>query len=157
MIRKMFILAICFTTSNLPWFMDLRFQVLMQYCSLQRQTLTISHIRTTERHSRFGSATAFFLELVTTALHSCPGACWAPFDGGAHLPVSCFFCLTLFVGFLRQEYWSGVPSPPPVDCVLSEVFTVTRLSWVALHNMADSFIELHKPLYCNKAMIHDGI
>ena len=33
----MFILAIsCLTVSNLPWLMDLTFQVPMQYCSLQR-------------------------------------------------------------------------------------------------------------------------
>ena len=33
---SMFTLAIsCLTTSNLPWFMDLTFQVPMQYCSLQ--------------------------------------------------------------------------------------------------------------------------
>ena len=36
----MFTFAIsCLTTSNLPWFMDLTFQVPMQYCSLQYQTL----------------------------------------------------------------------------------------------------------------------
>ena len=36
----MFTLAIsCLTTSNLPWFMDLTFQVPMQYCSLQHWTL----------------------------------------------------------------------------------------------------------------------
>ena len=29
----------CVTTSNLPWFMDLTFQVPMQYCSLQHWTL----------------------------------------------------------------------------------------------------------------------
>ena len=35
-----FILAIsCLTTSNLPWFMDLTFQVPMQYFSLQHWTL----------------------------------------------------------------------------------------------------------------------
>ena len=28
----------CLTTSNLPWFMDLTFQIPMQYCSLQHQT-----------------------------------------------------------------------------------------------------------------------
>ena len=36
---SMFTLAIsCLTTSNLPWFMDLTFQVPMQYCSLQQWT-----------------------------------------------------------------------------------------------------------------------
>ena len=29
----------CLTTSNLPWFANLTFQVLVQYCSLQHQTL----------------------------------------------------------------------------------------------------------------------
>ena len=37
---SVFTLAIsCLTTSSLPWFMDLTFQVPMQYCSLQHQTL----------------------------------------------------------------------------------------------------------------------
>ena len=37
---SMFTLAIyCLTTSNLPWFMYLTFQVPMQYCFLQHQTL----------------------------------------------------------------------------------------------------------------------
>ena len=61
----------------------------------------------------------------------------------------------LFVGFLRQEYWSGLPLPPPVEHVLSELFTMTHPSWVALHGMADSFIELPKPVYHNKAVIHE--
>ena len=34
----------CLTTSNLPWFMDLTFQVPMQYCSLQHQTLLPSPV-----------------------------------------------------------------------------------------------------------------
>ena len=36
--------------------------------------------------------------------------------------------------------------PPPGDHILSELFTVTRLSWVTLHGIIHSFIELHKPL-----------
>ena len=32
----------CLTTSNLPWFIDLTFQVPMQYCSLQHRTLLLS-------------------------------------------------------------------------------------------------------------------
>ena len=39
---SMFILATsCLTTSNLPWFMDLTFQVPMQYCPLQHWTLLL--------------------------------------------------------------------------------------------------------------------
>ena len=33
---------------------------------------------------------------------------------------------------------------------------MTRPSWVALHGMAHSFIELHKPLCHDKAVIHKG-
>ena len=52
------------------------------------------------------------------------------------------------MGFSRQEYWSGMPSPSPVDHILSELSTMTRPSWVALHGMAHSFIEL------DKAVVH---
>ena len=48
------------------------------------------------------------------------------------------------MGFSQQEYWSGLPFPSPVDHVLSELSTMTCLSWVALHGMAYSFIELNK-------------
>ena len=60
------------------------------------------------------------------------------------------------MGFLRQEYWSGLPFSPPVDRVFSELFSVTRPSWVALHIMAHSFIELHKLLLHDKVVIHEG-
>ena len=69
-------------------------------------------------------------------------------------PSFCLFILSL--GLSRKEYWNGLPFPSPVDHVLSEFFTVTHLSWVALHSVTHSFIELHKPLYHNKAMIHEG-
>ena len=63
------------------------------------------------------------------------------------------FCLIiLFMGFSQQEYWNSLPFPPPVDHVLSELSTMTCMSWVALHGMAHSFIELRKPLRHNKAM-----
>ena len=42
---SMFTLTISYlTTSNLPWFMDLTFQVPMHYCSLQHQTLLLSPV-----------------------------------------------------------------------------------------------------------------
>ena len=52
------------------------------------------------------------------------------------------------MGFPRQEYQSGLPFSSPVDHVLSELSTMTCLSWVALHDMARSFIEL------DKAVVH---
>ena len=60
----------------------------------------------------------------------------------------CFCLFILFMGFSRQEYWSGLPVPSPVDHVLSELSTMTRPSWVAPHGMADSFTEL------DKAVVH---
>ena len=38
--------------------------------------------------------------------------------------------------------WFAIP--PPLDHVLSELSTMTCPSWVALHGMAHSFIELDK-------------
>ena len=43
---------------------------------------------------------------------------------------------------------TGLPVPPPVDHILSELSTMTHLSWVALHSMAHNFIEL------DKAVVH---
>ena len=46
------------------------------------------------------------------------------------------FCLfILFMGISWQEYWNGLLFPPPVGHVLSELFTLTHLSWVTLHGM----------------------
>ena len=49
---------------------------------------------------------------------------------------------------LKARILSGLPFPLPVDHVLSELSTMTRLSWVALHGKAHSFIEL------DKAVVH---
>ena len=47
------------------------------------------------------------------------------------------FCIfILFMGFSRQEYWSGLPLPSPVDHILPELSIMTRPSWVALHVMS---------------------
>ena len=67
--------------------------------------------------------------------------------------MACLFIL--FMGFSRQEYWSGLPFPP-VDHVLSALFTTTCLSWVVLHSVVHSFMEPCKPLRHDKAVIHEG-
>ena len=142
----MLILALaisCLTTSNLPWFMDLPFQVPMQYCSLQHLTLPLSPVSsTTVCCFCFGSIPSFFLELF---LHWFPVAYWASTDMGSSSFSVLSFCLfILFMGFSRQKYWSGFPFASPVDHILSELSTMTHLSWVALYSMAHSFIELDK-------------
>ena len=55
-----------------------------------------------------------------------------------------FLPCILFMGFSSQEYWSGLPLPSPVDHILSELSTMTRPSWLALHGMAHSCIDLDK-------------
>ena len=133
----------CLTSSNLPWFMDLTFQVPVQYCSLQHWTLLLSPgTFTTGCCFRFGSIPSFFLELF---LYWSPVAYWAPTNlGSSSFSVLSFCLFTLFMGFSRQEYWRGLPFPSPVDHILSELSPMTLPSWVALHSMAHSFIELDK-------------
>ena len=130
----MFTLAIsCLTTSNLP-----RFQAPMYYHSLQHQTLPSAPDTSTPGHYFcFYSASSFFLELF---LCSSPVA----YLGGSSSGVISFCLFILFMGFSKQEYWSNLPFPSPVDHVLSELSTMTCPSWVALHVMAHSFIELDK-------------
>ena len=145
---SMFTLAIsCLTTSNLPWFMDLTFQVPVQYCSLQHRTLLPSPVTSTPGCCFcFGSIPSFFLELF---LHWSPVAYWAPTDlGSSSFSVLTFCLFILFMGFLRQEHWSGLPVPSPVDHILSGPSTMTHPTWVALCTVAHGFIGL------DKAVVH---
>ena len=94
----------------------------------------------------FVPVSSFFLDLF---LHWSPIAYWVPTDlGSSSFSVISFCLFILFMGFSGHEYWSGLPFPSPVDHVLSELSTMTRPSWVALHSMAHSFIEL------DKAVVH---
>ena len=93
----------------------------------------------------FGSSCSFFLKLF---LHWSRVAYWAPPDLGS----SSFQC-PIFLPFhtvhgVLKAILKGLPFPSPVDHIFSELSTMTRLSWVALHGMAHSFIEL------DKAVVH---
>ena len=125
----------CLTTSNLPSFMDLTFQVPMQYFSLQHQTLLLSPVTSTAGYCFcFGSLSSFFLELF---LYCSPVAYWAPtYLGSSSFSILSFCLLILFMGFSRQEYWSCLPVPSPVDHILSYPSTMTHPSCVAPHGMA---------------------
>ena len=98
----------CLTTSNLPWFMDLTFQVPMQYYSLQHWISLPSPVTSTTGYcSCFGSLSSFFLELF---LHWSPVAYWAHTNlGSSSFSVLSSWLFILFMGFSRQEYWSGFP------------------------------------------------
>ena len=117
------------TTSNLPWCMNLTLQVPMQYCSLQHRTLLLSPVTSTAGHCFcFGSIPSFFLELFP---HWSPVSYWAPTDLVSSSFSLLSFCLFIrFMGFSRQEYWSGLPFPSPVDHILSNLSTMTQPSWV---------------------------
>ena len=132
----------CLTTSNLPWFMDLTFRVPKQYCSLLHWTLLPLPVTST-MGIVFTLAPSLhsFWSYFSTLLRSILGTYW---PGSTSFSIVSFFLFILFMGFSRQKYWSGLPFPSSVDHVLSELFTVTRPSWVALHSMAHGFIELAK-------------
>ena len=137
----MFTLAFsCLTTSNLPWFTDLTFQVPMQYCSLQHQPLHPSPVTsTTGCCFCFGSVSSFFLELF---LHWSP--VWAPTDLGISSSVSYLFAFSYCSWSSPGKNTEVSLFPSPVGHVLSKLSTMTHPSWVALHNMAQSFIELDR-------------
>lgn len=144
----MFTLAIsCLTTSNLPWFMDLTFQVPMQYCSLQHRTSLLPPVTiTTQCCLCLGFVSSFFLELF---LHCSPVAYSTPTDlGSSFFSVIAFCFFLLFMVLSRQDYWSGLPFPSPVDYISSDLSFMPRPSWISLPSMAHSFIEL------DKAVVH---
>ena len=88
--------------------MDITFQVPMQYCSLRYWTLFPYHVAsTTGCCFCFAPISSFFLELF---LHSSLVAYGAPADlGSSSFRVLSFCLFIIFVGFTRQEYWSGLP------------------------------------------------
>ena len=106
---SMFTLAIsCLITFNLPWFMDIIFQVPMQYCSLQHWNLLPSPVTyTTECCFCFGSVSSFLLELFfysSLIVYQAPADLWS-----SSFSVLSFCLFILFMGFARHEYWSGFP------------------------------------------------
>ena len=145
-----FTLAIsCMTTSNLPWFMDLTFQVPMQYCSLQHQTLLLSSVTSTAGYCFcFGSIPSFFLELF---LHSSPIAYWAPTDLGSSSFSILSFCLSYcsWGSQARLLKWFAITFPYGAQwttfCQTSPPWP-THLGWP--HTAWLSFIEL------DKAVVH---
>ena len=68
---------------------------------------------------------------------------------GVHLSVS-YLCAFSYCSRDSQGKNTEVvlPFPSLVDHILSELSTMTHLSWVALHGMANSFTEL------DKAVVH---
>ena len=127
---SMFTLATCcLTTFNLTWFINLTFQVPMQYCSLQHWTLLLSPApSTTGCCFCFSSIPSFFLELF---LHWSPVAYWAPYQ-----PEEFIFQCPIFLPFhtvhgvlkARTLKWFAIPfSSGPCSVRLHH-----GLTWVSL-------------------------
>ena len=141
---SMFTLAIsCWTTSNLAWFHGPKtFQVPIQYCFIASEFTSItSHIHNWVLFLLW--LCLFILSGIISSLFSV--AYWTSTDlGSLSFSVLSFCLFILFTGFSRQEYGSGLPFPFPVDHIFSELSTMSRPFWLALHVMAHSFIELNK-------------
>ena len=125
----MFTLSVsCLITSNLPWLMDLMFQVPMQYCFLQPWALLPLPVTSTTGHCfHFDSA---FSSLLKLFLHSSPVAYWTPTDlGNSSFSIMSFCLFILFMGFSRQDYWSGLPFPSLMVPSQWTTFCQNSLPW----------------------------
>ena len=112
---------------------------------LQHQTLLLSPVTsTTGCCFCLGTIPSFFL--ISPLISSIILGTYWPGEFIFQCPI--FLHFQTIHGFSKQEYWSGLPFPSPVDHILSELCTMTRPSWVAPHGMAHSFIEL------GKAVVH---
>ena len=157
----MFTLAVsCLITSSLSWFIDRIFQVPIVLHSIG---LYFHHKTHPQQRaiSALGPPLQLSLKLLVIVLCSSPVAYWTHSDlevgvGLVFKPFAFFLPFILYTGFSRHKYWSELPFPPPVDYILSELFTRPRPSYVALRCMDHSFTELWKPLCHDKAMIHEG-
>ena len=142
----------CLTTFNLPWFMDLTFQVPRQYCSLQHWTLLLSPITSTTGLFLLWLHLFILSGVISPLISSSILGIYQPGEFISQCPL--FLPFNTVHGVLKarilntEEYWSVLPFPSPVDHISSELSTMTHPSWVALHGMLHSFTEL------SKAVVH---
>ena len=125
---------------------------------LQHQTLlSPPDTSITECCFDFGPGALFFLELLVIAFRFSPVAYWTPSELEDSLLVSYLFAFSYCS-------WGSPVKNIVVGChfflqwttVLSELFIMIHLSWVALHIMAHNFTELYKSLHHNKAVMHQS-
>ena len=137
----MFTLAIsCLTTSNLPWFMDLTFQVPVQCCSLLNFTSIMSHIHNWALFLLW--LHLFILFGVISPLFS--SSIWTPTDQGSSPFSVISFCLfILFMGFSIKNtevvfhsllqwttFWQNSPPCPfHLGCPYTAWLTVDSERW----------------------------
>ena len=123
----------CLTTSNLPWFIDLTFQVPVQYCSYSIRDLMPSSVTSTTGHCfHFGSASSFFLELF---LYSSPVAYWAPTELGSSSFSVVSFCLLKLVCHSLLQGTTFCQNFPPWPNHLEwpyKAWLIVSLGWTRL-------------------------
>ena len=142
----MFTLAICLTTSNLAWFMDLTFLIALQYCFFKTSDFTsfTSHLN---KWALFSLCLCFFtLSGVISILFSSSilGTYW-PREFISQCPIFLPFHTVQGVLKARILKWFAIPfcsGPRFVRTVHHDPL------WVAPHSIAHSFIEL------DKAVVH---
>ena len=137
----------CLTTSNLPWFMDLTFQVPMQYCSLHYQTLLPSPVTSTTGYCFcFGSVSSLFSGVISPLISSSILGIYRLGEFVFQCPIFLPFHTVHGVLKARILKWFSIPfSSGP--CFIRTLHHDCP-SWVALHGMIHSFIEL------DKAVVH---
>ena len=149
---SMFTLAIsCLTTSNLPWFMDLKSQVPMQYLLFFIAwdfTFITGHIHNW----------AFFPLWPSCFILSGAKSCPLLFPSGITFwPGGSSFVAFSYSSWGSHGKYTGVVCHSLLQWIMfCQDSTMTRLSWVALPSMVHSFIELSKPLCHNRTVIHEG-
>ena len=133
----------CLTTSNLPWFMDLTFQVPMQYCCFWHQILLPSPVTSTARCCFcFGFVSSSFLESFFPLISSSILGTYRPGEFIFQCPI--FLPFLTFHGVLKTRIpkWFAITfSSGPCFVRTSHM---THPSWLALHGMAHSCTELDK-------------
>ena len=127
--------------------MDLTFQLPKQYCSLQPWTLLSS--------TNIHNWALFLLWLCRFILSGISFPLISSSILGTYQPGEFIFQSHIFLpfrtvhGVLKARILECfLPFLSPINHILSELSTVTCPSWVALHGMAPSFIEL------DKAVVH---
>ena len=132
--------------------MDLTFQVPMQDCSLQHQTLLLSPVPfPTGCCFCFGSIPSFFLELF---LHWSPIAYWAPTDLGSSSFSILSFCLfILFMGFSREVICHSLIQWT-IFCQNSPPWPV-YLGWPYMAWLIVSFSDKAWSMWSYRLVVHD--
>ena len=86
------------------------------------------------------------------------GTCW-PREFIFQCPI--FLPFILFMGFSRQEYWSGLPFPSPVDQDDSEQWSIfiRFLHWIHMNTIVYKWVEVlscHIYNYCIMEKLYPG-